>query len=240
MTKADDERELAGYVAPIVRGTSEVLLRRRVKTYDRETGEVTGEVTMRQVIGGLAEVTKLEIEVIDGKRPKHFTCGTCGKVFEVPKTHIPKTCDTCRANRQQPCPCGCGQLPPPAAFAPSNLARRAGRPWRCRHSAARMRVENMTPEQRSETTRKWNASRTPEQRSEAVRRGHAARAPELRESMRVDAREWGRKGACQRAAKTTPEQRSEAVRRAWETRRAKAAAVLPSPDGGAQKTGADD
>lgn len=151
MTKGDDARELAGYVAPIVRGTSETLLRRRVKTYDRETGEVTGEVTMRQVIGGLAEVTKLEIEVIDGKRPKHFTCDGCGKVFRLARSGQPRmTCNTCRARGQTVCPCGCGKAPPMHAFTPSAVADRGGRPWTCRPEAARRKYAALTPEQRIE------------------------------------------------------------------------------------------
>lgn len=158
MTKADDARELAGYVAPIVRGTSETLLRRRVKTYDRETGEVTGEVTMRQVIGGLAEVTKLEIEVIDGRRPKHFTCDGCGKVFRVPKCArwFPVKCSPCRAGGQTVCPCGCGMAPPSYAFVPATVARRRGAPWRCPPSGRALRRElmsAMTQEQRASMTR---------------------------------------------------------------------------------------
>jgi hypothetical protein len=198
VSKADDARELAGYVAPIVRGTSETLLRRRVKTYDRDTGEVTGEVTMRQVIGGLAEVTKLEIEVIDGKRPNHFTCDTCGKVFEMPKTWTPTTCKLCRTGGQTVCPCGCGKAPPNGAFRPAVVAVRKGGRWTCRREAARRRADAMTPEQRSERSRKANAAMTPEQRSEAARRRADAMTPEQRS-------ERSRKAN----AAMTPEQRSE-------------------------------
>lgn len=231
MSKADDARELAGYVAPIVRGTSETLLRRRVHTYDRETGEVTGEVTMRQVIGGLAEVTKLEIEVIDGKRPKHFACDGCGKVAKLAKTGpVRKTCKACQSGCQTVCPCGCGSVPPSHAFQSRVVAKRGG-PWVCRSTAARKAAAAMTPKQLaawSARSGRGLAAKTPEQRSEIARAREAAMTAEQR-SARARRRESG----------MTPEQRSEAGRKSWATRRAKVA-VLPSQDGGAEKTGADD
>jgi general stress protein YciG len=59
-----------------------------------------------------------------------------------------------------------------------------------------------TPEQRSETARKGNASRTPEQRREIVRKGRASMTPEQRS-------ETARKANASR----TPEQRSEILRK---------------------------
>lgn len=43
------------FVAPILRGADERALRRPVKVYDRETGEVLREATVREVVGGLAK-----------------------------------------------------------------------------------------------------------------------------------------------------------------------------------------
>lgn len=85
--------EAAGLVAPIVRGMEEKTLRRRVRTYDRETGEPVRDVTVRELVGGLAKVTALEVEVIEGKRPKEVLCKLCGKMIQVqPNGAIPVKC----------------------------------------------------------------------------------------------------------------------------------------------------
>jgi hypothetical protein len=64
-----------------------------------------------------------------------------------------------------------------------------------------------TPEQRSEITRKANASRTPEQRSEAARKRQANKTPEQRSEVARKAREVY-------LSTSTPEQRSEVARKA--------------------------
>lgn len=133
---SDDERarlEAAGLVAPIVRGMDETTLRRRVHTYDRETGEPVREVTVRQLIGGLAKVTALEVEVVEGKRPATLPCERCGKPVPAKGTGpIPRTC---RADggcfRQATCGGGCGLPVPKHAFRRLNVEKRSGRPWMC-------------------------------------------------------------------------------------------------------------
>ena len=162
---SDDERarlEAAGLVAPIVRGMDETTLRRRVHTYDRETGEPVREVTVRQLIGGLAKVTALEVEVVEGKRPTHATCEGCGKVFKVnpgPGRFLRTTCDACRSGGQTVCACGCGKSPPKRAFSERQKASRKGGPWMCRVSTRASMLPELTPEQRSDRTRKAWATR---------------------------------------------------------------------------------
>ena len=187
------ERELAGYVAPIIRSTEERVLRRRVKTYDRETGEVTGEVTMREVVGGLAQATALGLEVVEGVRPKETACTLCGKPVPVPSTGgaVERICrgEDGGCHRQKTCASeGCARRPPNSAFTKAKVRRRSGAAWRCVvcASSARLRrmIGSMTPEQRSEKARgagfAASAAMTPEQRSERARRVHAAMTPEQR------------------------------------------------------------
>jgi hypothetical protein len=134
---SDDERarlEAAGLVAPIVRGMDETTLRRRVHTYDRETGEPVREVTVRQLIGGLAKVTALEVEVIEGKRPNEVPCELCGKSLSVRATgaiprHCPMNAGGCE--RQSHCAGGCGKRTAGDAFNKSKRLARNGAPWMC-------------------------------------------------------------------------------------------------------------
>lgn len=132
---SERERELAGYVAPILRSTEECVLRRRVKTYDRETGEVTGEVTMREVVGGLAQATALGLEVVEGVRRSESMCERCGKPVKSRSIrHGPRFCPSGDGgcHRQRVCAGeGCSAVPPRNAFLPSELERRGGRPWKC-------------------------------------------------------------------------------------------------------------
>ena len=140
------DRELAGYVAPILRSTDERVLRRRVKTYDRETGEVTGEVTMREVVGGLAQATALGLEVVEGVRSLGGLCELCGKVLEAPKNgHAPRACPTALGGCRRQAACACGAAPPRAAFTPANVARRKGTPWRCKRCMFTSRVAKVAP-----------------------------------------------------------------------------------------------
>ena len=82
------DRELAGYVAPILRNTAESVFRRRVQTYSRETGEVNGEATMREVLGALAQATMLGLEVVDGVPSDG--CESCGMATKVKRK---KSCE---------------------------------------------------------------------------------------------------------------------------------------------------
>lgn len=127
------DRELAGYVAPIIRSTDERVLRRKVNTYDRETGETTGEVTMREVVGGLAKVTALGLEVVEGVRPKEVACTSCGRPVSAATGGTVRT--TCRVDtgcrRRIACVGGCGLQTPRNAMTVEAIAKRGGRPWRC-------------------------------------------------------------------------------------------------------------
>lgn len=127
------DRELAGYVAPIIRSTDERVLRRKVTTYDRETGEVTGEVTMREVVGGLAKATAIGLEVVEGVRPKEVACTSCGRPVSTATGGTVRT--TCRADtgcrRQDACGGDCGKRTPRHAMTVASIAKRGGRPWQC-------------------------------------------------------------------------------------------------------------
>jgi len=238
---SDDERarlEAAGLVAPIVRGMDETTLRRRVHTYDRETGEPVREVTVRQLIGGLAKVTALEVEVIEGKRPTEVPCERCGKPVAVAKVGgIPRFCLSNLGGcfRQTVCPCGCGRTPPKQAFDPWQLAARRGGPWVCTAEAARRAHACKTQEQRSEEAIRRLAAMAPEKRSAAARAGGVASSRKRWSGHDADEHR-ARQSICM-----TADQRSAAALKSWATRRAKAASVLPSSeDGLPQKTEPDD
>jgi hypothetical protein len=92
-----------------------------------------------------------------------------------------------------------------------------------RSETARKANASRTPEQRSEISKKAQASKTPEQRSETARKREANKTPEQRSeaarkanaSMTLEQRrEKSRKGSANR----TPEQRSEAIRKGWASR----------------------
>lgn len=79
--------------------------------------------------------------------------------------------------------------------------------WACASCSARAAHARLTPEQRSEKSRKSYASKTPEQRSELARKGGASKTPEQRSEL-------ARK--CRKAlAALTPEQRSEISRKSY-------------------------
>jgi hypothetical protein len=266
---SDDERarlEAAGLVAPIVRGMDETTLRRRVHTYDRETGEPVREVTVRQLIGGLAKVTALEVEVIEGKRPTSVPC-ECGKTIAVKaKGKIPKKCTKCL---EVHC-AGCGKLLPRNYNAPSLMRRHGGQP-RClpcikKHTESKSITcsgcGTLLPR-----TRRWaegtgmckpcfDAKRS--QEAASLRPICSACGGKLSNGAAYKAKYGLKKtGPClckgcysgriraevgkANAARYTPERRSEVMRKAWATRRAKAAAVLSSEeDGLPQKTSSND
>lgn len=238
------DRELAGYVAPILRSTDERVLRRRVQTYDRETGEVTGEVTMREVVGGLAQATALGLEVVEGVRPKETACTLCGRPVPVPRAGFARS--VCReedggCHRQKTCASkGCTAPPGRSAFKRQSVIRRNGRPWLCqlcasamvpsekRSEGARKANAARTPERRSEMARRLNAARTTEERSATSRKAAAARTPEERSQAAKQANavrtpEERRTIAKKRQAAQTPEQRRETARKAHATRRGRLA-----------------
>jgi hypothetical protein len=75
-----------------------------------------------------------------------------------------------------------------------------------RSESARKAQASRTPEQRSEVSRKGRANMTPEQRSEASRKGNASLTPEQRS-------ERSRKLRFLQLSKSTPEQRSEIAKK---------------------------
>lgn len=81
---------IAGAVAPVLRDGAEKARRRIVKTH---SGRV---VTLADVQAGLLKAKKIELEVVEGKRPKEIICA-CGAVVRVPKTGgvVPKQCQRC-------------------------------------------------------------------------------------------------------------------------------------------------
>lgn len=151
MTAISRERELAGYVAPIVRGASERVLQRRVRTYDRATGETTGETTMREALGGLVKATALGLEVIEGVRPKAVPCQQCQLPVKVggARGGLPTVCrfgTGCRKRQRAPrearpewvasvvCAGACGATP--SEFLRKKIQARTRKnpayAWRCR------------------------------------------------------------------------------------------------------------
>lgn len=126
--------EAAGLVAPILRNADERTLRRPVKVYDRETGEVVREATVREVVGGLAKATALGLEVIEGVRAQDGICEACGKVLAARKDgRPPRTCpgELGGCQRQTVCAGGCGRKPTRAAFTAKQAVSRNGRAWSC-------------------------------------------------------------------------------------------------------------
>lgn len=133
-TESIPELEAAGLVAPILRGADERALRRPVKVYDRETGEVLREATVREVVGGLAKATALGLEVVEGVRAQDGVCEACGKVLAARKDgRPPRTCpgELGGCQRQTACAGGCGRKPTRTAFTTKQAVLRNGRAWFC-------------------------------------------------------------------------------------------------------------
>lgn len=121
-------REIAGYVAPILRSASPAAVSRRVKTYRQDTGEVTGETTIGEALRGLAEVYGLE-HAVEG-RPRETPCERCGRLVSVirhPKAHC-RTGEGCGVMTCHSCGVACQDK---KATRPSAIKSRSGRPWKC-------------------------------------------------------------------------------------------------------------
>jgi hypothetical protein len=94
----------------------------------------------------------------------------------------------------------------------NRIARREGRPWRCKKCSL------SSPEDRGEWTRRGKASVSPEERSASSRKGQAAQTTEQRSAQRKGI--WAAKTPKERSerqrkvwARLTPEERSEIVRK---------------------------
>lgn len=88
---------VAAEVAPVVRAQAETALTRRVARVD-EDGNVLGYVTVTDLQKSLLRRHEIEIEVIQGVRPKAVLCKQCGKPVqvEVRRGRLPETCAACR------------------------------------------------------------------------------------------------------------------------------------------------
>lgn len=198
---------------------------RRVARVDAD-GKVVGYTTLAEVQKALLKAHAIEIETVDGARPKDVICELCGKPVKVERKsgRLPRVCRG-GCERQQTCATErCESVPPKWAFKPANIKRRGG-PWVCglctRRVAARKALSSQTSEQRSEAARKGNEARTPEQRSAAAR--HARRAWHSKSTP--DRRKEIASKASKASASRTPERRSESARKGNATRRARSQKV---------------
>ena len=207
--------EVAAIVSPLLRSMSKKVTDRRVKVYNRETGEVVGEATIGDTVNGLAKAQQLLVEVDPDIRPTEFICKYCGKPGKIVARGgaLPTLCaGGCDCENK------CGNK---ASRNSIVLAVKQERKAKCKECVNKDRAERLrkaheaiTPEQRSEIARKGNAARTTEERRNSARNARYARiTPEQRSEI-----------ARKREAHITPEQKTTAARKAWETRRANAEA----------------
>jgi len=200
---------VAGTIAPSLRRASQDVKARKVGLLDSE-GRVVGYTTLAHVQEALLRERHIELDVVEGVRPKKTMCKNCGKTIEVNKKHglVPLMCsfEVGGCFRQKTCgEEGCDKKPSARAFDPCKVRNRKGGPWRClRHS--------MSPEQQLEKGRKASETmqRVPaSQRSERAHKRHKDMTVERRSEMR---RKMSEK-AYEREASMTPEQRSDRARK---------------------------
>lgn len=190
-------------VAPTLRSQSDKTKSRRVARVDAD-GKVVGYTTLGEVQKALLRTREIELEVVDGVRPKEVICRACGKTVKVrPQGPPPRVCyGGCRGACVE---CGC--LVSAATALRAAVERRE--PY-CKACTSRRRQAALTVEQRSERARKGVASMTPDQRKMRSRNY----CPEqLRAAL---SKRW-LQSAEQRAENKvkkllTPEQRSDACR----------------------------
>lgn len=114
--------EIAGLIAPVLRGQSESVAKRRVAKVDKD-GNVVGYTTLAELQRELLAARKIELEVEDGVRPEKKLCEKCGIIFEVPKVGaLPSFCRKC----SDPACIDCGKIRVRAG------QRHEGSPLRCR------------------------------------------------------------------------------------------------------------
>jgi hypothetical protein len=91
---------LAGAVAPRVRSQSDRAAMRRVARVNAE-GKIVGYTTLAEVQKALLERERIEMETVDGVRPKGKICEQCGKPTRVGGSgKLPSICRDCR---RRPC-----------------------------------------------------------------------------------------------------------------------------------------
>lgn len=97
MSESKVERlAIAAQIAPVLRGTSTELKKRKVITVDKDGNKVR-EVTVADVQKGLLEAKKIEIEVQEGIWPKEIICAHCGLPAPANKTgRLNSICENCR------------------------------------------------------------------------------------------------------------------------------------------------
>lgn len=144
---------VAGAIAPYLRESKEKTKNRRVAVTDKD-GKILRYTTLDEVQKKLLEAHALEIDVIDGERPKEVICELCGKFVKVEKGKggpIPRFCKDKRC-QHKPCPGfgetegECRALPPVSAFEPGTISRRKGEPWMCKLCTSRKNAAS--PERR--------------------------------------------------------------------------------------------
>lgn len=86
---------VAGIVAPHLRNQTGRVASRRVAKVDKD-GNVVGYTTLAEVQEALLLMRQIELDVVDGVRPKEKMCRLCGRTFKVRSGGIvPKLCSAC-------------------------------------------------------------------------------------------------------------------------------------------------
>lgn len=131
---------VAGLVAPVLRNRSIEAHKRRVGRLDRD-GNVVGYTTLAKVQEALLLKKKIELEVQPDIHQKDVLCENCGKPVRLRhKATAQKRCDECAILT-----CSCGKKLPRNYSSPSFVAKRAGRPARCKECYAKDRVKTPPP-----------------------------------------------------------------------------------------------
>lgn len=137
--------QVAGALAPRLRGASERTASRRVSRVDKN-GKVVGYITLAEVQKALLRAREIEFEVVDGARPLEVFCERCGLPIKVQGIGtIPKVC---RGGCERQTVCAgfgddaCKAKPPKRAFLPREIRKRHGDVWRCRTCSARKRMSD--------------------------------------------------------------------------------------------------
>jgi hypothetical protein len=202
---------VAAAVAPSLRSQNDKTKQRRVALVD-ESGNVTSYTTLGEVQKSLLRARAIELEVVDGVRPKEVICTACGKTIKVAQKGGGQPPKICRYGCDRRCRTeGCTTLvsvDSARRFAVDGIQRQ------CRPCTQREVVKkaNASPK-KAPALRAARDSRTKEQWQEAARKGAAGMSEAARASR-------AQKRLATIAAKS-PEERAESHRRQWETRKAK-------------------
>ena len=185
---------VAGVVAPFLRDQSAATTQRRVAVIpanlppDAPWAEnVKSYTTLAKAQQVQLERQRIEIEVVEGVRPKTVVCENCARTIQVARYGgIPRVCPRSGCDPQTVCPGWgetegtCDAVPKKNSLNPSVVKARGGQPWRCKSCAGRRILALDGLEVRRERARRAQAAMTPESRSDRVRRAQAAMTPEQR------------------------------------------------------------